>query len=332
MEQYTSFRTAESVSPKHPDKLCDQISDAILDAYLAQDPAARVAVETCGGHGQVFVTGEVTSTAQNVDVESIVHRIAGDDLQVTVNLVQQSPEIAQGVDTGGAGDQGIMIGYACDETPELLPLEVVLARRLNQYIFERYPFDGKTQVTLKFHDPDNTADYELASVVASFQNVPQAELKKLVQAFIKEQGLPGDPELHINPAGDWQQGGFEADTGLTGRKLIVDNYGPRIPIGGGAFSGKDASKVDRSAAYMARKIATDYLRQRHAREVFVRLAYAIGYPEPLERTVIIDGKPEEITGYDLTPRGIIETLQLQRPIYEQTARYGHFGEGFDWDL
>lgn len=332
MEHHISFRTAESVSPKHPDKLCDQISDAILDAYLAQDPQARVAVETCGGHGQIFITGEVTSTAQPIDIEAIAQRIAGSQNRVTVNLVKQSPEIAQGVDVGGAGDQGIMIGYACDETPELLPREVVLARRLNQYIFQHYSFDGKTQVTLKLRDADDSySDYELDSVVASFQNAPRAELEKLVQNFIAEQKLPGTPTLHVNPAGDWEQGGFDADTGLTGRKLIVDNYGPRIPIGGGAFSGKDASKVDRSAAYMARRIAVDYLRQRQAHEVFVRLAYAIGYPDPLERTVIIDGQPEQIAGYDLTPRGIIETLQLRRPIYEQTARYGHFGEGFDWD-
>lgn len=328
MENYSTFRTAESVSPGHPDKLCDQISDAVLDSYLAQDPKSRVAVEVCGGHGQVFVTGEVTSTAHDIDISAIVHRLAGDSMQVSVNLVEQSPEIAQGVDLGGAGDQGIMIGYACDETPELLPTEVILARRLNQHIYKEHPFDGKTQVTIQFNGPD---DYLVQSIVASFQNVPQAELRNLVEEFIAAQNLKGTPELHLNPAGDWNQGGFEADTGLTGRKLIVDNYGPRIPIGGGAFSGKDPSKVDRSAAYMARRIAVDYLRERHAHEVFVRLAYAIGYAEPLERTVIIDGKPEQIEGYDLTPRGIIEQLNLLRPIYEPTARYGHFGEGFPWD-
>lgn len=329
MKEITTYRTAESVSPKHPDKLCDQISDAVLDAYLAEDPNSRVAVEVCGGHGQIFITGEVTSTAQNVDIPAIAKRIAGEDMKVMTNLVKQSPEIAQGVDVGGAGDQGIMIGYACDETPELLPLEVVLSRRLNQFIYEKYPFDGKTQVTLKF--ADGSDEYELDSVVASFQNAPKDELEKLVREFIEKEQLPGKPVFHINPAGDWHQGGFEADTGLTGRKLIVDNYGPRIPIGGGAFSGKDASKVDRSAAYMARRIATDYLKKRNAHEVFVRLAYAIGHNEPLERTVIIDGEPEEITGYDLTPQGIIHTLGLKRPVYEPTARYGHFGEGFDWD-
>ena len=337
MELHTTYRTAESVSPKHPDKLCDQISDAILDAHLKQDPQARVAVETCGGHGQVFITGEITSRAEGVDIPAIAARITGDDqLKLYTNLVQQSPEIAQGVDTGGAGDQGIMIGYACDETPELLPLEVVLSRRLNQFIYTKHPFDGKTQITLVL--PDLSAKDQtprVSSIVASFQNTSRAELDQLVHEFIAREELQGvdgaDITLHLNPAGDWNQGGFEADTGLTGRKLIVDNYGPRIPIGGGCFSGKDASKVDRSAAYMARRVAVDYLRQRHAHEVFVRLAYAIGYAEPLERTVVIDSETEQIEGYDLTPRGIIRSLDLLRPIYEPTARYGHFGEGFDWD-
>ena len=344
------YRTAESVSPKHPDKLCDQISDAILDAYLEKDPNARVAAETCGGHGVVFVTGEITSTADDIDIPAIVKRIAGDDVEVHTKIVKQSPEIAAGVDTGGAGDQGIMIGYACDETPEMLPREVVLARRLNQFIFDKYPYDGKTQVTIA---PDGSID----SVVASFQNVPSDELSRIVSDWLNQEGflnnrsvnlfskdMLDDPEkykaliddknsirAYINPAGDWHQGGFDADTGLTGRKLIVDNYGPRIAIGGGCYSGKDPSKVDRSAAYMARKIAVDYLKKRQAKEVLVRLAYAIGYAEPLEKTVVIDGQPEEIEGYDLTPKGIISYLDLKRPIYEKTARYGHYGEGFDWD-
>ena len=316
------YRTAESVSPRHPDKLCDQISDAILDAYLAADPNARVAAETCGGHGVVFVTGEITSTA-DVDIPAIVRRIAG-DVEVHTKVVKQSPEIAAGVDTGGAGDQGIMIGYACDETPELLPREVVLARRLNQFIFEAYPYDGKTQVTIA---PDGSID----SIVASFQNVSHDDLEAKVREFIVANNLTGNLELHLNPEGYWNQGGFDADTGLTGRKLIVDNYGPRVAIGGGCYSGKDATKVDRSAAYMARRIAVDYLRKRQAHEVLVRLAYAIGYAEPLEKTAVVDGVAEEITGYDLTPNGIIKFLDLKRPIYEATARYGHYGEGFDWD-
>ena len=317
-------RTAESVSPKHPDKLCDQISDAILDAYLAKDLDSRVAAETCGGHGVVIVTGEITSRATDIDIEKIVLRIAGDHLEVHTKIVKQSPEIAQGVDTGGAGDQGIMIGYATDETPEYLPLEVVLARELNRTIYNIYSYDGKTQVTIA---PDGT----LSSIVASFQNTTSAELDEIVRSFIAEHHLKGSSELHLNPAGDWHLGGFDADTGLTGRKLIVDNYGPRIAIGGGAFSGKDPSKVDRSAAYMARRIAVDYLKSRHAHEVLVRLAYAIGHPAPLEQTVIVDGHPEIITGYDLTPQGIITYLDLKRPIYEATARYGHFGHAFPWD-
>jgi S-adenosylmethionine synthetase len=314
----THYRTAESVSPKHPDKICDQISDAVLDAFLAQDPKARVAVEAVGGHGKVFVVGEVTTTAK-VDVEPIVKRLAG-NVEIEVRIAKQSPEIANGVDTGGAGDQGIMVGYACNETEELLPLETVLARRLNQYLYETWPYDGKTQVTLR--------DGKVDAVVASFQNAPSADLRKAVETWIENEPLAKSgslPKLHVNPAGDWSVGGFDADTGLTGRKLVVDNYGPRIPVGGGAFSGKDASKVDRSAAYMARRIAVGYLKKRSAAEVYCYLAYAIGHDQPLEATIIIDGVQEKVVGYDLSPNGIINFLDLQRPIYEQTACYGHFG-------
>ncbi len=323
----SNYKTAESVSPKHPDKICDQISDAVLDAHLAQDPDARVAIDVAGGHGTVFVTGEVTSKAVDVDVEAIVKRLAG-DVNVIVHVAAQSPEIAAGVDIGGAGDQGIMVGYATDETAELLPIEVVLARQLNQYIYKKWPFDGKTQVTLK--------DGEVASIVASFQNAPHDELQAAVLSWLATlpTTISQQPSIdfHINPAGDWNVGGFDADAGLTGRKLIVDNYGPRVPIGGGAFSGKDPSKVDRSAAYMARKIAVEYLKKRSAHEVFVHLAYAIGYDQPLEATVTIDGQQETVEGYDLSPNGIIQILDLKRPIYEQTARYGHFGHtGFTWE-
>ena len=320
------FRTAESVSPGHPDKICDRISDAVLDAHLREDPNARVAIDVAGGHGTVFVTGEVTSRAIDIDVPAIVKRLAG-DVKVIVHIAQQSIEIAQGVDPGGAGDQGIMVGYATDETPELLPLEVVLARELNQHLYATWPFDGKTQVTLK--------DGVVNSVVASFQNSKNSELKAAVQAWLAAQPrvkIAEDVEFHINPAGDWIIGGFAADAGLTGRKLIVDNYGPRIPIGGGAFSGKDPSKVDRSAAYAARRIAVDYLKKRSAHEVFVHLAYAIGHDQPLESTVKIDGVEEAVEGYDLSPRGIIELLDLKRPIYEKTAEYGHFGHPeFAWE-
>jgi S-adenosylmethionine synthetase len=319
-----NYKTAESVSPKHPDKLCDQISDAILDAYLAKDPNARVAVEVVGGHGHAFVVGEVTSST-NVNVEPIVKRLAG-DVDIRSKIVRQSPEIAAGVDTGGAGDQGIMVGYACDETPELLPLEVVLARSLNQTLFERWPYDGKTQITLK-----NGA---IESIVASFQNVPTDKLSSQVFTWYKHQDTKlktGVPQLHANPAGEWNQGGFDADTGLTGRKLVIDNYGPQIPIGGGAFSGKDPSKVDRSAAYMARRIAVDYLKKHKAKEAYCYLAYAIGVAQPVEATVAIDGKQQPVKGYDLTPKGIIDFLDLKKPQYEATARYGHFGHEFTWD-
>jgi len=321
----SNFKTAESVSPKHPDKICDQISDAILDAYLKLDPNSRVAVDVAGGHGKVFVTGEVSSKAKNIDVLSIVKRLAG-DVKLIKNISVQSPEIAQGVDIGGAGDQGIMVGYACNETPELLPLETVLSRRLNQYLFKKWPFDGKTQVTI--------SDGKVVSVVASFQHAPHDELLSRVKHWLRNEDLANlkSVDYHINPAGDWGVGGFEADAGLTGRKLIVDNYGPQIPIGGGAFSGKDPSKVDRSAAYMARKVAIDYLISRKASEVYVYLAYAIGYDKPLESTVTVDGIQEEIVGYDLSPNGIIDFLKLKQPIYEQTAQYGHFGHAeFEWE-
>lgn len=317
-----TYKSAESVSPKHPDKLCDQISDAILDAYLAGDPSSRVAVETVGGHGKVFITGEVTGTI-HPEIEPIVKRLAG-NVELEVHLVKQSPEIANGVDTGGAGDQGIMVGYACNETEELLPLEVVLSRHLNQYLYEKWPFDGKTQVTLK--------DGKITALVASFQNAPGSELKTAVEEWLKDKPQAERVEIHANPAGDWNQGGFDADAGLTGRKLVVDNYGPSIPIGGGCFSGKDPSKVDRSAAYMARKIAIDYLKSHNAKEVFCHLAYAIGYDQPLEASVTIDGKQEAVEGYDLTPNGIIKFLDLQKPKYEQTATYGHFGHcQFTWE-
>ena len=321
------YRTAESVSPGHPDKMCDQISDAILDAYLAKDPGARVAVEACGGHGTVFLTGEVSSSAE-VDTAAIVRRIAG-DVDVVEHIAKQSQEIAAGVDTGGAGDQGIMVGYACDETPQLLPIEVVLSRELNQHLYSIWPYDGKTQVTLR--------GQAIESVVASFQNAPHAELERAVIEWLSDVHERYDVrhaenlQLHINPAGDWKQGGFDADAGLTGRKLVVDNYGPRISIGGGCFSGKDGTKVDRSAAYIARRIAVDYLRARKASEVHCYLAYAIGYDQPLEAIVVVDGKEELVEGYDLSPRGIIAALNLTAPQFEQAARYGHFGNGFTWD-
>ena len=321
------IRTAECVSPMHPDKMCDRISDTLLDLYLEGDPNSRVAIETCGGMGEVYITGEVTSNA-NVSEEKItevVKEIVKDDIIVLINLNSQSPEIANGVDTGGAGDQGIMTGYACRENEQLLPQEYFLARELNKFIFEKFPFDGKTQITL---------DRNRIRAVASFQKAPTTELYTLVTDFFKEYPQYTLQEIHCNPAGDWNIGGFTADAGLTGRKLAVDNYGPRIPIGGGAFSGKDATKVDRSAAYMARRIAVDLLEQDETRnEVFVQLAYAIGYDQPLQATAVIDGVETPINNlleYDLSPQGIIDFLKLRTPIFSETAKFGHMGAGFTW--
>lgn len=321
------IRTAESVSPMHPDKICDRVSDAILDELLRQDPNSRVAVETMGGHGIITVTGEITSSGY-VNVREIVHQLLGGKYGVQANIVEQSPEIARGVDVGGAGDQGIMVGYATSETPELMPLEVMLSRELNRIIFEKYggKNDGKTQITL------DTKTGQILAVVASFQNVSKADLTRDIKAWAEDKSLNLNASgIYCNPTGDWTIGGFEADTGVTGRKLAVDNYGPRIPLGGGAFSGKDPTKVDRSAAYMARRVAVDYLKKHKASEVFSYLAYAIGKAEPLQATVIVDGQEMNIEGYDLTPKGIIDFLDLRRPQYEQTARYGHFGNGFSWD-
>lgn len=319
------IRTAECVSPMHPDKMCDRISDTLLDLHLQQDPNSRCAIETCGGLGEVYITGEITSQAIVLapQIEEVVKDITKDEnIKVIINLNQQSPEIAQGVDTGGAGDQGIMIGYACRENEQFIPQEYFLARELNKFIFEKFPYDGKTQVTMNGNS---------LRVVCSFQTAPTNILKGLVSEFFSKFPQYGIETLHCNPAGDWNIGGFTADAGLTGRKLAVDNYGPRVPLGGGAFSGKDCTKVDRSAAYMGRRIAVDILEQRpEVNEVFVQLAYAIGYSQPLQATAIVDGKHEFIKGYDLSPKGIIDFLELKKPIFGESAAYGHMGAGFSW--
>jgi S-adenosylmethionine synthetase len=319
------IRTAECVTPKHPDKICDRISDAILNECLEQDPESRVAVETCGGHGKIFITGEISTNA-TLHIPQIAQRVYGGDIEVIVNIVKQSNFIAQGVDGGGAGDQGIMVGYACNENEELIPQELYLARQLCKMIYKRYPYDGKTQVTLD--------DGKLTAVVASFQNAPAEDLRKIVQGWLRWVNLQHqEAEIYCNPAGDWNMGGFEADAGVTGRKLVVDNYGPRIPIGGGAFSGKDASKVDRSAAYMARRIAVDILKEQNAVEVYVYLAYAIGHDQPVQATALIDGDEVKLNvddKYDLSPEGIKAYLNLTTPIFEETAAWGHFGNGFIW--
>ncbi len=303
------MRTAEFVSPNHPDKLCDRIADSILDLYMLQDKESRCAIEVCGGHSKVFITGEVTSKGKVSDdeIKKLVKELTTID-DVTIHIFQQSPNIAQGVDIGGAGDQGIMVGYACMENEEKVPQEYYLARKLNKFIFQECPFDGKTQITM--------INNKLI-IVSSFQNTPATKLRDMVEAFFLNYPQYTIEEIHCNPAGDWEIGSFEADAGVTGRKLVVDNYGPRVPIGGGAFSGKDVTKVDRSAAYMARRIALDYLHKYNAKEVKIELSYAIGYDQPIQATAILnygqgwEKNIREITDYDLSPQGIINYLDLK---------------------
>ncbi|MFA6324781.1 MAG: methionine adenosyltransferase domain-containing protein [Candidatus Paceibacterota bacterium] len=312
-----SKKTAEFVSPKHPDKICDFIADSILDAYLEIDKNSRVGIEVMGGHNLITINGEITSLGK-VNIDAIVKSIVGEDYKIISNIALQSKEIAQGVDNGGAGDQGIMKGYATSETDTFLPLEYSLARDLCKKVFKKYPYDGKTQVTID--------DGKVTSVVVSFQNSKNNELLPLVKSIIKAD------EYLINPAGEWVKGGFDADCGISGRKLIVDNYGPELTIGGGSFSGKDYTKVDRSGAYMARKIAVDLLKKNNAKKVEVKLAYAIGKKDPLMAIAIVDGVEEEVNDYDLSPMGIREKLKLDEVRYKDTSTWGHFGRGFNWDL
>jgi len=331
--------TVESVTSGHPDKVCDQISDAILDECLRQDPNTRAGIETFGNHGLLVIGGEVTTKA-NFDAEKIardVYKSIGYDknLEIIVRIVKQSPDIAQGVDVGGAGDQGIMYGFATDETEEFLPVAVVkahqLARGLETLRKEgSAPWlkpDGKTQVTVE--------NGKIKTVLISAQHdekITQEEIKKeLTEKLIKPIiGDISEIEILVNPTGRFVQGGFEADAGLTGRKIMVDTYGGLITHGGGCFSGKDPSKVDRSAAYMARFVAKNIVARGLAKECLVSVAYAIGRAEPLMVSAVnengeslkhlIDGK------FDFKPKAIIETLNLRQPIYQQTAAYGHFGK------
>ncbi len=313
-------RTAEFVTPKHPDKLCDRLADSLLDEYIKHDPKSRVALEVTGGHGQIFITGEVTSN-YSPNINHIASQVLGSsDYKITTNIAKQSIEIAAGVDCGGAGDQGIVIGYACTDTPELLPLEYVLARRLCQDLYREFPFDGKVQVTVN----NNRA----VVVVASFQHITQDRLRDRVELL-----LPGADNYLINPAGDWSVGGFDADSGTVGRKLAIDNYGPRVRLGGGAFSGKDLSKTDRSGAYFARHLAVSILKQSNASEVEVELAFAIGLPDPVAQNIIITGGSD---GYQIptqmSPRLFIDSLDLTNISYAQTATWGHFGHNYPWEL
>ena len=323
------IRTAEFVSPGHPDKICDQISDKILDICLEQDSESRVAIETAGGHGSVHLTGEITTNAE-LDYESIVKEVSGIE-RVTHNIVKQSNFIKQGVDVGGAGDQGIMVGYACNHNEEYVPHEYYLARDLCKHIYNIFYYDGKTQITID-------EKHNIVAIVCSFQNASSGQLRYLILQWLEKHGYDIDVlpmEIHCNPAGDWEQGGFDADAGLTGRKLVVDNYGPRVPIGGGAYSGKDPSKVDRSAAYMARYIALDQLLKGsigNVDEVFCQLSYGIGIDKPIQAVITTSlGEWDVSKEYDLSPQGIIEFLDLKKPIYYETSEWGAYGNGFKWD-
>jgi len=340
------IKTVESVTEGHPDKICDQVSDALLDEYLKKDPNARVAVECFGSHGLLLVGGEVTSDIA-VEVEHIASRLYReigyqDDLEILVHLQKQSPDIAQGVDNGGAGDQGIMYGYASNETKEFLPKSIVtvhsLTKRLaflrkNHPKFDWLGPDGKAQLTYE--------NNKIKTVLVSTQHVRDLGNEVMHNLLISHLIEPviGDMngvEILINPTGKFVKGGFEADTGLTGRKIMVDTYGGLMPHGGGAFSGKDPSKVDRSAAYMSRFVAKNLVANGLAKSVLVSVAYAIGKAEPLMvRAITSDGKDFSTLvkeKFDFRPRAIIERLDLKRPMYLGTASYGHFGkEGLPWE-
>ncbi len=341
---YNKNYTVESVSSGHPDKICDQISDAILDECLRQDPNSRVAAESFGGHGLLVLGGEITTKAE-IDAEKIgreVYREIGydDELEVITRLVKQSPDIAQGVDAGGAGDQGIMYGYATNETEEYMPRAVALVHKLTKGME-----DLRKSGELSFLMPDSKSqitmdDDKIKTVLISTQHkkdVSQEEIKKQLKEKLIIPIIGSDDfEIMINPTGIFLQGGFEADTGLTGRKIMVDTYGGLIPHGGGAFSGKDASKVDRSAAYMARFVAKNIVAQGLAKECLVSVAYAIGHEHPLMVSAL-DENGKDISNlikdkYDFRPRAIVERLGLKKPIFQPTAAYGHFGrEGFPWE-
>ena len=341
LERYTT----ESVTSGHPDKVCDQISDAILDACLRQDPRSRVAVESFGSHGTLMLGGEV-KTGAKVDFEKIarkVYRDIGytDSLKVLNTIARQSPDIAMGVDTGGAGDQGIMYGYATDETKEYLPKGVVLAHALARRLeklrrngtLKWLKPDGKTQVTI--------ANGKVITALCSTQHDKKVSQEEIRAALIKHLFKPvlgnlKNVEILVNPTGQFILGGFTADAGLTGRKIMVDTYGGVMPHGGGAFSGKDATKVDRSAAYMCRFVAKNLVANGYAKKALVSVAYAIGRVEPV-MVEAFDEKGKNLTKivtkhFDFRPRAIIKRLGLNRPIFQPTAAYGHFGvAGRPWE-
>ena len=370
--------TSESVTEGHPDKLCDYISDSILDSYLKEDKNARVACETVAGKGEIYITGEITSTA-NVDIEKVVrdtikevgyenseYDIDYKTCSIRINLSKQSPDIAQGVDKSledkegenveseGAGDQGIMFGFACDETKELMPLSISLAHKLakrltqvrKENIIDYLRPDGKVQVTVEYEDEKPV---RIDTIVVSTQHLPVVNMEtlkkdvieKVIKPIVPNELLDNDTKYFINPTGRFVIGGPLGDSGLTGRKIIVDTYGGFARHGGGAFSGKDATKVDRSASYMARFIAKNVVANGYAKKCEIQLAYSIGVAKPVAIYVNTYGTntipEEEIINkikdtFDLTPRGIINYLDLQRPIYRQTTNYGHFGkENLPWE-
>jgi S-adenosylmethionine synthetase len=367
--------TSESVSEGHPDKLADQVSDSILDAILEQDPTARVAAETLANTGLIVLAGEITTTA-NVDYIKVaretIKRIGYDNTDygidykgcaVLVAYDKQSPDIAQGVDGAhddpldqGAGDQGIMFGYACDETPQLMPLPIWLSHRVMERQSQlrkdgRLPWlrpDAKSQVTIKYENGKPSA---IDTVVVSTQHAPEMELKDIREAVIEEiikptlpkELIKGDIKFLVNPTGRFVIGGPQGDCGLTGRKIIVDTYGGAAPHGGGAFSGKDPSKVDRSAAYAGRYVAKNIVAAGLASRCLVQISYAIGVAQPTSIMVETYGtgkvSNEVLTAlvrehFDLRPKGIVKMLDLLRPIYTKTAAYGHFGRDepeFSWE-
>jgi S-adenosylmethionine synthetase len=363
------FFTSESVTEGHPDKIADQISDAILDAILAQDPIARVACETLVTTGLAFVAGEISTTCY-VHIPDIVRQTIRDigytrakygfdyeTCSVITSIDQQSSDIAMGVDTGGAGDQGLMFGFACNETEELMPLPIMLAHKIAMRLSEVrrddvLPYlrpDGKSQVTIEYKEGK---PFRIDTVVVSSQHSPDVHLKDLKDDIIEKVVRPIIPKdlldeekikYYINPTGRFVVGGPMGDTGLTGRKIIVDSYGGVGSHGGGCFSGKDPTKVDRSGAYVSRYIAKNIVAAGIADRVEVQLAYAIGVPEPV--SILVDtfktGKIDEHKivslirkNFDLTPKGIIEHLDLRRPIFKKTAAYGHFGKtdpDFTWE-
>jgi S-adenosylmethionine synthetase len=361
--------TSESVTEGHPDKIADQVSDAVLDAVLTEDPTGRVACETLVTTGLVMLAGEITTSAV-LDYSEIARSVVRDvgytrakfgfdaeTCAVVSSLKRQSPDIAMGVDTGGAGDQGLMFGFACDETEELMPLPITLAHKLVQRLSEVrrkgvvdfFRPDGKSQVTIEYQ---GGRPVRVDTVVISTQHsesvsnldLQNAVRDEVIRKVVSPALLDKNTKFHINPTGRFVVGGPMGDAGLTGRKIIVDTYGGYSRHGGGAFSGKDPSKVDRSACYMARHVAKNLVAAGVARKVEVQLAYAIGVAEPVSvmaETFGTGSIPDEkitelIRGtFQLTPRGIIESLNLRRPIYRPTASFGHFGRtgpGFTWEL